>query len=120
MSDVVTQPYDKITLEMQQQYHDASPFNLVRIILGKPESGDGDFSNVYTRAAQHFQQWRSEGILRQDPGLRIYQYVQRFEPPGGGRWQSVEALLHLEESRTIPPGWCSVMNRHFPSQRRTG
>lgn len=84
MSDVVTQPYDKITPEMQQQYHDASPYNLVRIILGKPESGDGDFSNVYTRAAQHFQQWRSEGILRPDARPSLYHYTQRFEFPGSG------------------------------------
>ena len=84
MSDVVTQPYDKITPEMQQQYHDASPYNLVRIILGKTQPGDGDHSNVYTRAAECFQQWRSQGILRQDPQPSICQYVQRFEPPGGG------------------------------------
>jgi len=32
MEDVVTQPYDKITPEMQQRYYEASPYNLVRII----------------------------------------------------------------------------------------
>jgi uncharacterized protein (DUF1015 family) len=84
VSDVVTQPYDKITPEMQQQYHDASPYNLVRIILGKREASDSDFSNVYTRAAKHFQQWRRDGILLQDRQPSICQYVQRFEPPGGG------------------------------------
>src|ERR1700690_2806335 len=35
LPEVVTQPYDKITSDMQEQYHAASPFNLVRIILGK-------------------------------------------------------------------------------------
>jgi uncharacterized protein (DUF1015 family) len=40
MEDVVTQPYDKITPEMQQRYYDASPYNLIRIILGKHEPGD--------------------------------------------------------------------------------
>src|SRR5581483_2905299 len=42
------------------------------------------FSNVYTRAAQHFQQWRSEGILRQDARPSLYHYTQRFEFPGSG------------------------------------
>jgi len=84
VSEVVTQPYDKITPEMQQQYHDASPYNLVRIILGRPEPGDGDHSNVYTRAAEHFQQWRQTHILRQDNKPSLYYYVQRFAPPDGG------------------------------------
>ena len=33
LTKVVTQPYDKITLQMQDQYYDASPHNLARIIL---------------------------------------------------------------------------------------
>ena len=40
MEDVVTQPYDKITPEMQQRYYERSPYNLVRVILGKREPGD--------------------------------------------------------------------------------
>ena len=40
LEDVVTQPYDKITPAMQQAYYDRSPYNLVRIILGKPELFD--------------------------------------------------------------------------------
>ena len=83
ISDVVTQPYDKITPEMQRQYHDASPYNLVRIILGRAQAGDGDHSNVYTRAAECFQQWRRDGVLRQDPQPAIFRYTQRFVPPGG-------------------------------------
>ncbi len=34
-SQVVTQPYDKITPAMQERYYAASPYNLVRIILGR-------------------------------------------------------------------------------------
>ena len=40
MEDVVTQPYDKITPEMQQRYYERSPYNLIRIILGKHEPDD--------------------------------------------------------------------------------
>ncbi len=40
MEDVVTQPYDKITPAMQQHYYDASPYNLIRVILGKHEPSD--------------------------------------------------------------------------------
>ena len=39
-SQVVTQPYDKITPAMQERYYAASPYNLVRIILGRREPDD--------------------------------------------------------------------------------
>lgn len=82
LQDVVTQPYDKISPEMQERYYAADPHNLVRIILGKPEDGDGENKNVYTRAARNFQDWRSSGILRQDAQPSIYVYQQQFKVPG--------------------------------------
>ena len=51
---VVTQPYDKISSEMQERYYAASPYNLVRIILGRSEPQDNADHNVYTRAAEQF------------------------------------------------------------------
>jgi uncharacterized protein (DUF1015 family) len=84
LAKVVTQPYDKITPEMQYRYYDASPHNLVRIILGKPQPTDHLEENVYTRAAAFFQEWRRQGVLSQDREQSLYQYVQRFQPPGGG------------------------------------
>ncbi len=78
----VTQPYDKITPAMQERYYQASPYNLVRIILGKRLPGDGDAENVYTRAAASFQNWRQTGVLRQDPEPSIYRYSQTFRIPG--------------------------------------
>ena len=78
----VTQPYDKITPAMQERYYQASPYNLVRVILGKRLPGDGDSENVYTRAAASFQNWRQTGILRQDPEPSIYRYSQTFRIPG--------------------------------------
>jgi uncharacterized protein (DUF1015 family) len=78
----VTQPYDKITPAMQERYYQASPYNLVRIILGKRLPGDGEAENVYTRAAASFQNWRQTGVLRQDPEPSIYRYSQSFRIPG--------------------------------------
>ena len=81
-AQVVTQPYDKITPAMQDQYYAASPYNLVRIILGKPQAGDNDQQNVYTRAAASLQQWRAEGVLVPDPEPSLYLYTQTFNVPG--------------------------------------
>jgi len=80
--DVVTQPYDKISPAMQDRYYGASPYNLVRVILGKPEPGDNEKTNVYTRAAENLRQWRETEVLKQDAGPGIYLYTQTFSVPG--------------------------------------
>jgi uncharacterized protein (DUF1015 family) len=80
-AQVVTQPYDKITAALQDRYYAASPHNLVRIILGRHESADNSASNVYSRAAAHFRDWRQQGILQQDALPSLYVYSQRFTVP---------------------------------------
>ena len=86
-SQVVTQPYDKITPAMQEKYYAASAYNLVRIILGRPESGDNTLKNVYTRAAGYGRKWRAEGVLRQDSTPSIYVYSQTFTAPSGSSFE---------------------------------
>jgi uncharacterized protein (DUF1015 family) len=81
LAEVVTQPYDKITAEMQERYYTACPYNLVRIILGKREPGDNG-QNVYTRAAATFSEWRKNGILIQEREPLLYAYAQEFAIPG--------------------------------------
>ncbi|HEY4382112.1 MAG TPA: DUF1015 domain-containing protein [Acidobacteriaceae bacterium] len=91
MEDVVTQPYDKITPEMQQRYYERSPYNLIRIILGKHEPNDTepqDFlpageqaHNVYTRAAEYFKQWRAERMLAEEAEPALYGYSQTYTVP---------------------------------------
>src|SRR6267143_6056851 len=82
-ASVVTQPYDKITPESQERYYASSPYNLVRLILGKPEPADNSTENVYSRAAGFFRDWRRDGVFLQDPQPSIYAYSQRFLVPGG-------------------------------------
>lgn len=85
LADVLTQPYDKITPEMQARYYRAHPCNLVRIILGNPQLEAGVGQDVYQNAAAYLRDWRARGILRQDPEPAIYAYAQRFTMPGGGQ-----------------------------------
>jgi uncharacterized protein (DUF1015 family) len=83
LEDVVTQPYDKISPSMQEAYYQRSPFNLVRIILGKPEQSDAERGeSVYTRAARNFTAWRKQGVLAQEKDPCIFAYAQRFKVPG--------------------------------------
>jgi uncharacterized protein (DUF1015 family) len=81
MEDVVTQPYDKITPAMQDRYYEASPYNLVRVILGKHLPDDTEQHNVYTRAAETLNDWRKEGILREESEPALYGYAQTYTVP---------------------------------------
>lgn len=82
LSDVLTQPYDKITPAMQERYYSASPYNLIAIEKGRVLPGDSPENNVYTRAAQTIDRWIAEKILLRDPVPGIYVYSQEFEVPG--------------------------------------
>jgi uncharacterized protein (DUF1015 family) len=80
-ANLLTQPYDKINQAMQAKYLAASPYNLVRVILGERHSTDTPSDNVYTRAAQHLDEWTRDGILAQDPKRGFYAYFQDFAVP---------------------------------------
>jgi len=113
VQQAVTQPYDKITPAMQERYYQASPYNLVRIILGKRLREDGDTENVYTRAKAAFQNWRQTGVLRQDPAPSLYRYSQTFRlppgVPGTGQLAERKALIALGRIESYSAG---VIFRH--------
>jgi uncharacterized protein (DUF1015 family) len=101
LGTVVTQPYDKISPEMQARYYDLSPYNLVRIIRGRTLAGDGPADNVYVRAARDFQDWIQSGVLISEHEPALYPYHQEYEVPGqrGVRKErrGFIALLRLED-----------------------
>jgi len=109
LEDVLTQPYDKITPEMQSKYYEKSTHNLVRIILGKAGETDTDAFNVYTRAAEYLHDWRSGGILKQDPDPGIYAYSQTFTVPGTRDLQERRGLIALGRIHDYADG---VVHRH--------
>ena len=99
MEAVVTQPYDKITPAMQQRYYEASPYNLVRVILGKHEPGDTfdgpDQNNVYTRAAEYLHDWRKNRILAEESEPAIYGYSQTYTVPGTSETRERRGFIAL-------------------------
>jgi uncharacterized protein (DUF1015 family) len=82
LARVVTQPYDKITPQMQARYYEASPYNLVRIILGRKEPGDSAENNVYRRAARDFHDWIGKRALIADREPALYVYNQEYALAG--------------------------------------
>jgi len=95
LARVLTQPYDKITPEMQERYYALDPHNLVRIEKGREEPGDSPRSNVYTRAAATLDQWIREGVLRQDAAPSLYACSQEFTLPGTEQRRTRRGLIAL-------------------------
>jgi uncharacterized protein (DUF1015 family) len=109
LAHVVTQPYDKISPEMQQKYLAASPYNLVRVILGERKPGDSDTDNVYTRAAAYLNDWIASGVLARDSEPGIYPYFQEFTVPDSGERLVRKGFIALGGLEEYSAG---VVHRH--------
>ena len=99
MFKVITQPYDKITKEMQKNYYNKSEYNIVHIIFGKTFPDDNN--NQYTRARDYFESWQNDSILIQDSKPSIYPYYQEYR--WGGRQlmrRGFICLIKLEDFST--------------------
>jgi uncharacterized protein (DUF1015 family) len=98
LSRVITQPYDKISPEMQARYYEASPYNLARIIRRKPDAGEQD---PYAAASAEFRGWIERGVLRRDTKPALYPYSQEYAVPGQPELRKRRAgfigLCRLEE-----------------------
>lgn len=71
LEKVVAPPYDVITPEQQNAYYDASPYNVIRLILGREE-------DRYASAAQHLKKWLDESVLVRDDKPALYMLAQTF------------------------------------------
>ena len=109
LHNVITQPYDKISPEMQQRYLRLSPYNLVRIILGERFPSDNDTNNPYTRAANHLRDWIAEGILARDPEPALFAYFQEFTSPESGQRLVRKGFIGLGPVEEYSAG---IVHRH--------
>lgn len=113
LKDVLTQPYDKITPAMQEQYYAASSYNLIAAEKGRSFANDTEQNNVYTRAAAKVDEWIAQRILVQDATPAIYAYSQEYTVPGThtrrertgfiavGRLEDYEVKVVFPHERTL-------------------
>src|SRR5271166_4908083 len=94
---------------MQARYLAASPYNLVRVILGERRPSDNESDNVYTRAAQYLDDWIRDGILAQDPAPGLYAYFQEFEVPDSGERLTRKGFIGIGKIEDYSAG---VVYRH--------
>ncbi len=106
---LVTQPYDKISPAMQAAYLAASPYNLVRIILGEKLPADDAANNCYTRAAAYLNDWIRDGILAQDSEPAFYAYAQEFTVPDTGERATRQGFIGLGKVEDYSAG---IVHRH--------
>ncbi len=71
-ADVITPPFDVISKKDQQKFYKSHPNNIIRLILGKSGQKDTNQNNRYTRAAEQFNNWLSDGIMIQDTKPAFY------------------------------------------------
>ncbi|HET8550571.1 MAG TPA: DUF1015 domain-containing protein [Bryobacteraceae bacterium] len=109
LKHLVTQPYDKISPDMQARYLAASPHNLVRIILGERFPSDTGTDNVYTRAAKYFNDWIAAGILVRDSEPAFYAYFQDFTVPDSHERLTRKGFIGLGAVEEYTAG---VVHRH--------
>ena len=91
LNKVVTEPYDKITEDMQRQYYKRSPYNFIRLNL--PEEEDS-----YSSVSETIRKWLSSGILVKDSEPFFYRYIQKFTLLGKSyERDGLYAIVKLED-----------------------
>jgi len=94
---LVTQPYDKISPQLQQDYYARSPYNMVRIIKSL-EKNENPVTE-YPQAQRLVRQWFDSEILVRDKTSALYVYTQEFEIDGETHTRrSFIGLLQLDEA----------------------
>jgi len=99
-SRLVTPPYDVISEKEQDRYYEAHPNNVIRLILGKNKTGDTDWDNRYTRAADYLRRWESEDIIVRANEPAIYLTSLTYKPQDSAtertRWGFI-AVVRIED-----------------------
>ncbi len=78
LEEIITEPYDRITPSMQEDYYRRNPHNVVRIILGKDDDPEHPEKDKYRRAKIYLDQWQKEGVLIKEDKQALYLYEQEF------------------------------------------
>lgn len=71
----ITEPYDKITMEMRERYYGIDEYNFIRLNLPKDK-------DPYTSSKNTLKRWLDEGILKKSEKQNFYHYIQKFELNG--------------------------------------
>ena len=96
---VAAPPYDVIGRAFQDELYSLSPYNVVRVDLGKTTPEDGDGQNRYTRAAAALAQWKADHVLVRDEEPTVTIVEESYVGPDGQARtrRGFLALVRLQE-----------------------
>ena len=78
LSSAIAPPYDVISQEQQDELYSKNPFNVIRLEYPKQQDSN---SNPYTTSALTLQEWKKNGILKDDK-LSFYLLRHSFDFQG--------------------------------------
>ena len=78
LGKVICPPYDAVSATEMDEIYALSPYNAVRLVLGRQLPKDTKENNRYTRAADFLQTWMKEGVLIQDREPAVYYHEHTY------------------------------------------
>jgi len=100
LAAVTAPPYDVISPDALERFEQASPYNVVRLILSRDSAG----MDKYTQAAETLDRWIADGVLVRDATDALTVYEQRFTVGGRERVQrGVLAAVGMDSKEAVLP-----------------
>jgi len=97
IADVVAPPYDIIYDEWRERLYERNPYNIIRLIKTRDETGDSA-DTKYSRAASYIDDWMDRGVLRLDDEPALYVRADTFTVNGSERTRyGFIGLLRIED-----------------------
>ncbi len=78
LAHAICPPYDAISPAQLEELYARSPYNAVRLVLGKQFPRDDRDNNRYTRARDLFRQWLKDDFLIQDKKPSLYYHEHTY------------------------------------------
>jgi len=108
LRDVIAPPYDLIDVMRQDELYRRSPYNVVRLELGRE-------ADRYSASAATLAKWRACEVLRVAPRPAIYLYRQRFEV--GGRTLKRHGFVARVRLENFTQGRILPHEKTFPAAK---
>jgi uncharacterized protein (DUF1015 family) len=115
LSQVVTPPYDVIPFEQQQIFYDRHPYNVIRLILPRPETNNPDPDSRYRQAAADFFAWRQSRVLIKDTAPALFYWETDYTLEG--QTHTRRALVGLVRLESFASGVVRPHEKTFSAHK---
>jgi uncharacterized protein (DUF1015 family) len=78
LTPIVTPPYDVISPEQQASFYDKHLYNVIRLILPRPQRNNPDPDSRYLQAKEVFDNWRQQEILIRDTMPALFYWETEY------------------------------------------